>query len=196
MAGDCRDLLAQGNFRGRQAIIGLPAAAMLIQHLRMPKLDDAETKKALAWEARGKLPIDPSQAVLRHLTAGEVYQDQEPKHEVILMAAAREFVNQLLVAAAKAKLDCVGMNVEPKAIVDVFTQIYRRKSDEDVVNCFVDIGSVLLHRVIARPGVSTGFCEGPSYAANDTLDVMPTMTTSRGVFVPQRSRYASCGARA
>src|SRR5262245_37677628 len=73
-----RDLLAQGRFHGRQAVLALPASSMHVQHLRMAKLDDAETKKALPWEARGKLPIDPSHALLRHLIAGEVYQDQEP----------------------------------------------------------------------------------------------------------------------
>ena len=86
-------------------------------------------KKALPWEARGKLPIDP---IARRCSgtsiAGEIYQEQEQKNEVILMAAARELVNQLLAAAAKAKLDVVGMNVEPKAIVDCFSHMYRRKT--------------------------------------------------------------------
>ena len=35
---------------------------------------------------------------------------------MILMAAARDFVDRLLAAAAKAKLDVIGMNVEPKAL--------------------------------------------------------------------------------
>jgi Tfp pilus assembly PilM family ATPase len=67
----------------------------------MPKLEEEELKKALPWEARGKLPIDPSHALLRHIVAGEVYQDSEQKSEVILMAAARELVNQLLAAAVR-----------------------------------------------------------------------------------------------
>src|SRR5205823_6156787 len=54
-----RDLLSQGKFRGRQCVLGLPAATMFIQHLRMPKLDPEAMKKALPWELRGKLPIDP-----------------------------------------------------------------------------------------------------------------------------------------
>src|SRR6185369_87050 len=87
-----RDLLAQGNFQSRQAVLSMPASCMHLQHLRMAKLDDAETKKALPWEARGKLPIDPSQALLRHLVAGEVFQEQDPKQEVIVMAARRDLV--------------------------------------------------------------------------------------------------------
>jgi type IV pilus assembly protein PilM len=145
-----KDLLNHGNFRGRRAVLALPAASMYIQHLRLPKLDDAEMKKALPFEAAGKIPIDPAAALMRHLVAGEVYQDQEPKNEVILMAANRELVNQLLQAAARARLDVVGMSVEPKAIVDCFGHVYRRKVDVDVTSCFVDIGSVSSRAVVAR----------------------------------------------
>jgi type IV pilus assembly protein PilM len=146
-----RDLLAQGNFRSREAVLAMPAASVLIQHLRLPKLNDEETRKALPWEARGKLPIDPSKALMRHLIAGEVYQDQEPKNEVILMAAARETVNGFLAAAAKAKLDIVGMNVEPRALIDCFSHIYRR-SDCEMTSCFVDIGCASTRAIIARGG--------------------------------------------
>jgi type IV pilus assembly protein PilM len=145
-----RDLLAQGRFQSRQAVLALPAAAMHIQHLRMARLSDEETRKALAWEARGKLPIDPSQALLRHIIAGEVYHDQEPQNEVIVMAASRQFIEQFLASAAKARLDVIGMNVEPKALVDCFGHIYRRKTDAETVNCFLDIGLSSSRAVIAR----------------------------------------------
>jgi type IV pilus assembly protein PilM len=145
-----RDLLAQSNFKGRQAVLGLPAALMHIQHLRLPKMDEAELRKALPFEARGKIPIDPGLCILRHMVAGEVYADSDPKSEVIVMAAAREQVNQLLGAAGKARLDIVGMNVEPLALVDCFGHVYRRKSDDGVVNCFVDIGASGTRVLIAR----------------------------------------------
>lgn len=145
-----RELLAQGNFAGRSAVLAMPASAMFIQHLRLPKMDDDAMKKAIPWEARGKLPIDPSHAVIRHLVAGDVYQDQEPKSEVIIMAAGRDLVNGFLAMAARAKLDVVAMNVEPRVIVDCFAHIYRRKNDSEVTNCFVDLGCTSTRAVIAR----------------------------------------------
>jgi type IV pilus assembly protein PilM len=145
-----RDLVSQNGFVGRSVALALPAASMFIQHLRMPKMDEDATKKALSWEARGKLPIDPSHAILRHQIAGSVFQDQEEKNEVILMAAPRELVNQFLAAAGKARLEVVGMNVEPKAIVDCFSHIYRRKSDAEITNCFVDMGCGSTRVFVAR----------------------------------------------
>ena len=150
LAATTRDLLVQGRFQGRSAVLALPAATTFVQHLRLPKMDDEATRKALPWEARGKLPIDPSHALLRHHVAGEVYQEQEARQEVILMAAGRDVVNQYLAAASRAKLDIVGMNVEAKAILDCFSHVYRRKTDADAVNCFVDIGCTGTRVVIAR----------------------------------------------
>jgi type IV pilus assembly protein PilM len=145
-----REMLSGGGFVGRQAILSLPAHAMFIQHLRLAKMDDEARRKAIPWEARGKLPIDPSHAILRHHVAGEVYQDQEPREEVVLMAASREMVNQFLSAAARAKLDVVGMEVEPKAMLDCFAHVYRRKTDQEMTNCFVDIGASSTRAIVAR----------------------------------------------
>jgi type IV pilus assembly protein PilM len=145
-----RELLGQGNFRGRKAVLSLPASVMTIQHLRVPRMDEAALKQALPWESRGRLPYDPSHALLRHQVAGEVFADGEQKLEVILMAAQREWVNQFLAAAAKARLDVVGMNVEPKALVECFGHVYRRKSDSEMVNLFVDIGCGATRAIIAK----------------------------------------------
>jgi type IV pilus assembly protein PilM len=151
-AESLREMLHSGNFRGRRALLGLPASCMHIQHLRLPRMEEEALRKALPWEARGKLPIDPSHALLRHIVAGEVYQDQEPKTEVILMAARRDYVEQLLASAAKARLDVVGMDSEPKALLDCFSHLYRRKSDGEITNLFVDIGCIATRAMVAQAG--------------------------------------------
>jgi Tfp pilus assembly PilM family ATPase len=42
------------------------------------------------------------------------------------------------------------MNVEPKAMVDCFAHIFRRKSDAELTTCYVDIGCSGTRAVIAR----------------------------------------------
>jgi len=151
-ASTVRDMLAQGKFRGRQAVLGLPSAWTFVRHLRMVKMSEEALKKALPDEAVGKLPIDPGESLLRHIVAGEVYLDQEPKSEVILMAAKRANVNAFLQAAAKAKLDVMGMTVEPSAMVDCFGHVYRRKADATSTTCYLDIGASGTRVIIARSG--------------------------------------------
>ncbi|MGA2499797.1 MAG: pilus assembly protein PilM, partial [Tepidisphaeraceae bacterium] len=149
LAQSVRELVSQGGFIGRDAVISLPAASMYIQHLRLPKTDDQTLKKSIPWEVRGKLPLDPGTAVLRYHVAGEVFQDQEPKQEVIVMAASRDVVSGYLNMAARARLDVIGMSVEPRAIVDCFGHVYRRKADAEATNCFIDIGFSSTRVVIA-----------------------------------------------
>jgi cell division ATPase FtsA len=57
-----------------------------------------------------------------------------------------------LAAASRAKIDVIGMNVEPKALIDCFTHIDRRRSSGEVTHCFVDIGCASTRAVIARDG--------------------------------------------
>ena len=97
-----KELWAKGNFRGRRVAMAVPATDMVLQHLRLPRMSEEMLQKALPWEARGKLPFDPAEAMLRHVIAGEGYQDHEPRSEVILMATKNSVVDQLLTAAAKA----------------------------------------------------------------------------------------------
>ncbi len=139
-----RPLLKVGHFRGRRAVLNLPAASMYIQQLRMPRMDEEARLKEL------NLRFDPDQTLLRHLVAGPVKHESGPQDEIIVMAARRDLVDQLLEAAADAKLDVIGMNLEPKAIVDCFCHVYRRKNDSDVTNCFVDMGCSATRAIVAR----------------------------------------------
>ncbi|HWB53590.1 MAG TPA: pilus assembly protein PilM, partial [Tepidisphaeraceae bacterium] len=147
-----REALVTGGFAGRQVILALPAASMFIGHLRLAKMEGQTLTQSLAWEIRGKIPIEPAQAVLRHLIAGEVFVDQEPRDEIIVLASRKEVVDGLLESAKKARLDVVGMNVEMGAIVDCFSNVYRRKTDADATNCFVEIGSIGTRVIVSRGG--------------------------------------------
>lgn len=141
LADTLREVFANGKFTGRQVVLGLPAAATSFAHLRMPKMEPAELAKTLPFELKGKLSISPAEAVVRHLIAGEVFIEQDPRDEVIVMATRREIVQSLIALTEKARLDVVGMNLELAAIVECFAQVYRRKDDATAVNCFLDLGA-------------------------------------------------------
>jgi type IV pilus assembly protein PilM len=136
-----RELLSRGGFRGRQVVLGLPSQSLAMVHLRLPPMDDGMIRKAVAYESMGKLPFHPSQAMIRHIIAGEVYDKQEPKLETILMASPKAAVEDYLSAAARAKLDVVGLDVEPLALVECFARLGRRKEDTQAVTAYLDIGA-------------------------------------------------------
>ncbi|HEY0008402.1 MAG TPA: pilus assembly protein PilM [Tepidisphaeraceae bacterium] len=150
LADALRDAFRRFAFVGRRAVLCVPSSRLHIRHLRMPRLDAIETERTLPFELAGHLPIDPARAVLRHQIAGEVQVNNEPRHETIVLAALRDDVEQLLRTAERARLDVTDLTVECKAIVDCFGHIYRRRSDANVTNCFIDIGAAVTRITIAR----------------------------------------------
>jgi type IV pilus assembly protein PilM len=112
-------------------------------------MDDALLRKAIAFESNGKLPFPPNQAMIRHIVAGEVYDKQEQKLETILMASPKAAVEEYLSAAARAKLDIVGLCAEPIAMVECFTRLGRRAEDTQAVTLYLDIGATGTRVLIA-----------------------------------------------
>ena len=149
-AADAIHKMVNDGFKARQAVTCLPAMHMAVQHLRMAKMGHDELVKALPFEAAGKLPFDAGRAVIRHTIAGEVYQNQEALQEVIVMAAPREAVDRHLNILSKAKLEVVGIHVEPTALIECFAHLFRRKGDETVSTLFIDMGAGSTHVVIAH----------------------------------------------
>ena len=86
------------------------------------------------------MPFDPNRAVLRHTIAGEVFQGTDAKQEVILMAAPRDAVDRHLNLLSKQKLEVVGIHVEPNALIECFSHLFRRKGDENICTLFIDMG--------------------------------------------------------
>lgn len=129
-------LLSESDFRGRRVLLGLPASLLHLERLRLPSLDEQGMKQAIMYECAGKLPFHPSRALIRHLLAGEVYEDNQPMSEVIVLAARRELTDRFLNAAAKAKLEVAGVSAEPLAIANCFAS----GEGASAARAFIDIG--------------------------------------------------------
>jgi type IV pilus assembly protein PilM len=109
-------LLSRGGFRGRRAVLGLPAANTCLERVRVPLLDAEGFRQAIEYEASQRLPFFGAPALIRHIVAGDVYEGDERRSEVIVMATRRKLIDDLLAIASRAQLEVVGFNAEPIAI--------------------------------------------------------------------------------
>jgi type IV pilus assembly protein PilM len=139
-AESARNLLTQGKFHGRRAVLGLPSSVVHIQHLTVEHVEEKLLRDAIQAQARLKLPFDPAHALLRHAVAGQSPDKDDPRLHVVVMAADTRWVNQYIAAAKKARLDVIGMNMPQLALIDCFANVYRRASDQQSVRMYVDIG--------------------------------------------------------
>jgi Tfp pilus assembly PilM family ATPase len=145
-----RELLARGNFRGRRTVLALPASMVHVAQLSLPAMPESALAGVLPRQLSTLLPMDPATAVIRHLVTGQVRENGQLFDQIIVFAADRALVERYVSAAAKARLDIVGLNLESKAIVDCFSHVYRRKSDRDVTSGYVDIGCAATRVILAR----------------------------------------------
>jgi len=113
---------------------------MLIQHVRMAKMDEEQLKKALPWEVQDKVPFDINRALVRHIVAGEVYEGDQAKLEVIVMAAPRTIVEQQLKMLERARLEVELVNVENNALLNSFAHLFERAEKNSLRIVFVDLG--------------------------------------------------------
>lgn len=135
-----RDLVRTGAFNGRETMLGIPAEATFVQHVRVPKGPPQQVAEAVRQEITGKLPFPTKDAEIRQILAGDVAAEGEPRQEVIVVAVARSTLDAYLAMAKRAKLDVTGLNIEPCAIVDCFARLFRRTSDLQRSILFVDLG--------------------------------------------------------
>ncbi len=163
-----KDILHEKPFRGKQAITCLSSREMLVQHLRINKMADDELVKALPWEAQGKVPFDINQALLRHIIAGEVYEGDESKLEVILMAASNHAVQQHMHLIERTKLQVGQINIESSAIVNCFKHLLEQNNQEPSVTMLVDLG-YHCSTVVVTHGKDIVFCRNVSIAAKHMI---------------------------
>jgi len=139
--------MGRETFKGRQAILSLPAEATFLHHVKMPQVPEAHMDNALRMELQGKAPYAVEDATIRHVVAGEL-PGEEKKLEVIVVAVPSKVLNAYLSMSRRAHLDVVGVNIEPCAIVECFARLFRRASDVGRSTLFIDIGATTTQVVL------------------------------------------------
>ena len=148
-AENARQLLLHGKFRGRRAVLGLPSAVVHTHRLALEPVNEELLKEEVIRASKSKLPFDPAQALIRHTIVGRS-EGELPRVHVVVMAADTRWVNGFLAAARQARLDVVGLNMQPMAVLDCFANVYRRTSEQRSVRLYVDFGGSGTRAIIAE----------------------------------------------
>lgn len=151
IATTLRSVMRTGSFQGRKVALAISGSSVQVKHIRLPRCSGDEFVSALREHATRSLNIDPSQYLLRSVVAGDVFGEQTPQQEVVLFATPLATIQELLDASASARVEVVGVHVQPRITAELFSNLYRRKADEDAVNLFVDLGANGTRAFVAAP---------------------------------------------
>lgn len=140
-------------FKGRRAILSIPAYQTLIQHMQIARQEGEDLNSQIAINLRQRLNVDPSRMVVRHFPVTEVIREGSSKQEIICVAASRDAVMNHIEMAQRAKLDVVGMHCEPLAIIKAFGHLsLNNQENQSSTHCFIDLGAATTKVVIALQG--------------------------------------------
>jgi len=147
-----KQMLADGNFRGRNVVSCLPNDRLKITSLRLAEAESGEIEQTLRKEAAQRFGLDPDRDGINYMLAGSVRQGDEVKNELILFAADNETIKSHIGMLEEAQLRPVAIDTVPCALFRSFERSLRRQEDREHTAVFVDLGSRFTTVVFGRGG--------------------------------------------
>ena len=143
-------LRRSGEFKGRSAVLSLPAASVFVQPVRIPLLPPECAESAVRREIAGRLPYPVKEAVIQHIAAPAVYSQGDQMQERIVVAVSRTELECYLAMARAAHLTVVGVTADVCAVANCFARLFVCAPDESCVTLFLDLGHSSTQVVLCR----------------------------------------------
>jgi type IV pilus assembly protein PilM len=134
-------MLSEGNFRGRDVVSCLPNEQLKITSLRLGEEETQDIERALRKEVAHRFGLDPDKDSVNYMVAGNVWQGDETKNELILFGAEDETIRSHIKMLEQVGLRPVSIDTVPCALFRSFERSLRRQEDRERTVVFVDVGS-------------------------------------------------------
>ncbi len=145
-----RQMLADGNFQGRNVVSCLPNDSLEVTSLRLSETETKEIDQVLQKEVVQRFGLDPSKDEVEYMFAGNVRQGDEIKNELIVFAADNETIKSHIEILEDAELRPIAIDPVACALFRNFERLLRRQDDKERAAVFVDIGSKATTVVFGR----------------------------------------------
>lgn len=146
-----KDLWKTAKFKGRKVSVGLANQQVVVRRLDLPYMTESELRTSLPLQVDGLIPIPADEAVLDFCYLGEhTSDDGERMVGILVVAALRSMVNELLAVVRQARLDPIGIDLDAFAALRSLTPPdVLADPDAELV---VDIGGTVTDMVVHQNG--------------------------------------------
>lgn len=147
-----QQMLKKGGFVGREVVSCLPDSQVRIRSLRLDasQLDDIE--HVLQTEVGSRFGLNPDTDEIRHLFAGNIWQGEEIRNELILFAIENKLLKEHLSMLDETGLVPVKVDTTPLALFRNSLRTLRRAEDKNKITVIVEIGSEHTTVVMGKAG--------------------------------------------
>jgi type IV pilus assembly protein PilM len=150
-----RQLWQQGGFKGRQVYLGVGNQRVVVREIALPYLPEKELRQSLGFQVQEFIPMSVDEAVLDYDPIGEFEQEDRKMLRMLLVAAQRVMVDQIVGAVTAAKLEPLGLDLVPFALVRaVGTPDVGMDLEDAGEEAVIDIGSHVTNIVVHARGAT------------------------------------------
>jgi type IV pilus assembly protein PilM len=112
-----REAWAKSGVKTKQVYLGVGNQRVIVREVALPWLPEKELRDTLAFQVQEFIPMSTDEAVLDFDLLGELDQGGRRMQRILLVAAHKGMINALVEAALAAKLDPVGIDLTPFAVI-------------------------------------------------------------------------------
>ena len=151
-----KKLWSEGGFKGRQVWLGVGNQRVVVREISLPYLPDKELRSSLGFQVQEFIPMPVDDAVLDYDPIGEFEQEDRRMLRMLLVAAQRGMVDQVVQAVTGGKLEPMGLDLIPFAMVrSVGATDGGLDLEEGVVEeAIVDVGAHVTNLVVHARGAT------------------------------------------
>jgi type IV pilus assembly protein PilM len=157
VAAAIRELWTRGGFKNRQATMGVGNQRVVVREVTVPALPPKELRQSLPFQVQELIPIPMEEAVVDYDVLDEFEREGARMVRLLVVAAQREMLNRLVGSATAAKVEPVGVDLVPFALIRAVGQdegLGLEEADrggEAIVDVGADVTNICVHdRGVAR----------------------------------------------
>jgi type IV pilus assembly protein PilM len=112
-----RELWTRGGFKSRKVWMGVGNQRVVVREIALPTMPEKELRQSLGFQVQEFIPMPVDEAVLDYHLIEETEIDGRQMIRLLLVAAQKAMVDTLVGAATGAKLEPMGLDLVPFALV-------------------------------------------------------------------------------
>src|SRR5918999_371754 len=112
-----RDLWTRGGFKSRKVWMGVGNQRVVVREIALPAMPEKELRQSLGFQVQEFIPMPVDEAVLDYHLIEEREIDGRQMIRLLLVAAQKAMVDTLVATATGAKLEPMGLDLVPFALV-------------------------------------------------------------------------------
>jgi type IV pilus assembly protein PilM len=171
-----RELWAVGKFKSKQVVMGVGNQRVVVREIGLPWLPEKELRDSLGFQVQEFIPMSVDDVVLDFDTLGEFEQEGRRMVRILLVAAQRVMVDAVVAAAEGAKLDPVGLDLVPFALVRaVGASDAGMDLEEGGDEAVIDVGAHVTNICVHARGITRFVRILPSGGRDVTLAIARTL---------------------